>query len=643
MKEKFYITTAIPYTSRVPHIGNTYEAILTDAIARFKRETGYDVFFLTGTDEHGQKIQQVADEEGVTAQEHVDRVSGEIRRIWDMLNVSYDGWLRTTDPDHCDRVGRAFEKLFRQGDIYKKDYEAPYCTACESFYTDTQLVDGCCPDCGAKVTMAREETYFFRLSAYGKKLEEYIENNPDFIQPESRRNEMLNNFIRPGLQDICISRSTFDWGVHVPFDPKHVVYVWIDALMNYITALGYDPEGDHGELFKKYWPCNVHIIGKDILRFHTIYWPAWLMALGVELPKQVFGHPWILRGEDKMSKSKGNVIYAADLVRHFGCDAVRYYCLHEIPFGQDGTITYELMINRFNADLANILGNLVSRTVAMAHKYFGGVVPAPGPAEGPDEELLAVASACAGKVKACMDSLHVADALDEIWTLLRRSNKYIDETEPWALAKDETKRDRLAAVIYNLLECVRIAGVLLAAFLPETSEKILRVLNTEAKAFESAEAFGGLAAGTQLGTTEPLFARIDEEKKLAEIMEEIAASAEPTKEYEPVAPEITIDDFGKIDLRCGKVTACEPVPKSDKLLKLMVDLGFETRQVVSGIAKWYKPEELIGRRVTVVANLKPVKLRGVDSFGMILAGEDESGNVSILSPDEGIDLGGRIH
>lgn len=645
-KKTFYITTAIPYTSQLPHIGNTYEAILTDAIARFKRLSGYDVFFLTGTDEHGQKVQKIAQEEGITPQQHVDQITGGISHIWDMMNVSYDKWLRTTDPDHEDRVARIFEKLYRQGDIYKKDYEGFYCTPCESFLTETQVVDGKCPDCGTPVEMAKEEAYFFRLSKYADRLTQYINENPGFIQPDSRKNEMINNFIKPGLQDICVSRSTFDWGVHVPFDPKHVVYVWIDALPNYITALGYDPDGNHGELFLKYWPADVHVIGKDILRFHTIYWPAILMALDIPLPKQVFGHPWILFGEDKMSKSKGNVIYAEDLVKYFGVDAIRYYVLHEIPFAQDGTITYDLIISRVNSDLANILGNLVNRTIAMCHKYFNGVVPKPGTPNEADAELLELALKTRERVEARMDALRVSDAIDEIWTLLRRSNKYIDENEPWKLAKSEETSERLGTVLYNLLESIRIAAVLISPFMPETAQRIFSQINTKTTGWDSLSGFDGMKAGDVLNAPEPLFARIDEQKKLAEIEADRAcakAPQAPKKEYEQLSPEISIAEFAQSDLRVGKVLTCEPVPKSDKLLKLSVDLGFETRQIVSGISKWYTPSDLIGKKVVVVANLKPAVLRGIESQGMILAAINNKDDVKVLFAPDDAQCGSKIN
>ena len=662
---KYYITTAIAYTSRIPHIGNTYEAVLADAIARYRRLEGYDVYFLTGTDEHGQKIQEQAEKQGRTPQEHVDEIAGEIRRIWDFMGVSYDQFIRTTNPAHAAVVQKIFKRLYEQGDIYKGYYEGFYCKPCESFYTETQVTDGKCPDCGAPVERAREEAYFLKMSRYAERLERYILENPQFIQPESRKNEMLNNFIRPGLQDLCVSRTSFSWGIPVDFDPGHVVYVWIDALSNYITALGYDPEGS-GPLYKRYWPADVHLIGKDILRFHTIYWPVMLMALGEPLPKQVFGHPWLLQGENKMSKSKGNVVYAEELVKLFGVDAVRYYMLHEMPFAADGSFTYELIIARINADLANILGNLVNRTVAMVGRYFEGVVPAPsGEKEPVDAELITIAENTAARVSGAMESLHVSDALDEIWALLRRSNKYIDETAPWVLAKDEKTRARLGTVLYNLIECIRIASVLLSAFLPEAAAHMQAQIGAAALTYDTLSPFGATVPGALVGKPEPLFARVDEKAKMAEIGElhgvrdalhgiaepapsvksaekpeekpakEDKAAAKAAQEASsaisasPAAPEglalIGIEDFQRVELRVAAVTACERVPKSDKLLKLQLDVGNEARQVVSGIAKWYTPEQLVGRHLILVANLKPAKLRGVESQGMILAADNGAG------------------
>ena len=647
-KGKYYITTAIAYTSRIPHIGNTYEAVLADAIARYRRLEGYDVYFLTGTDEHGQKIQDQAEKAGKTPQAHVDEIAGEIRKIWDFMNVSYDQFIRTTDPKHEKIVQKIFKKLYEQGDIYKGHYEGYYCKPCESFFTATQVVDGKCPDCGAPVETAREEAYFFKMSKYADRLMQHIESHPEFIQPESRKNEMINNFIKPGLQDLCVSRTSFSWGVPVDFDPGHVVYVWIDALSNYITALGYDPDGS-SDLFNKYWPANVHLIGKDILRFHTIYWPIMLMALGVELPKQVFGHPWLLMGEDKMSKSKGNVVYASELVDLFGVDATRYYMLHEMPFASDGNFTWELIIQRINSDLANILGNLVNRTVAMINKYFDGVIPAPVEiGDAFDADLKAVAVSTAARTAKCMETLHVADALDEIWATLRRSNKYIDETMPWALAKSEETRERLGTVMYNLVESIRIAAVHLSAFLPETAQKIFSQLNISETNYESTLTFGATKPGVKVGEASPLFARIDEKAKLADIeamitAKQAAAAAEAAKDEEPEGVAlISIDDFAKVDLRVAKVTACEPIPKAKKLLKLQLDVGGKPRQVVSGIAQWYKPEDLIGRSVVIVANLTPVKLRGELSEGMILAADHDENDVRVIFVDD-INSGASIH
>ena len=637
-QKKFYITTAIAYTSRKPHIGNTYEVVLTDAIARFRRQIGQDVYFLTGTDEHGQKIQQEAEKSGITPQEYVDNVAGQIREIWDLMGASYDGFIRTTDAQHEKVVQKIFKKLYDQGDIYKSEYEGWYCVPCESFFTESQLVDGCCPDCGRKVEKAKEESYFFRMSKYQDRLMKHIEENPDFIQPESRKKEMVNNFLKPGLQDLCVSRSTFSWGVPVPFDPKHVIYVWIDALSNYITALGYDPDGS-SDLYKKYWPADVHVIGKDILRFHTIYWPIMLMALGEPLPKQIFGHPWLLFGNDKMSKSKGNVMYADDLVGHFGVDAIRFYLLHEMPFAQDGSITYETIISRYNSELANTLGNLVNRSVSMLHKYFGGVLPAMGTRTETEDELVAIAQNGVQKVVDCMQELRVADAMDEVWNIVHAGNKYIDKTMPWALAKDEAQKERLGTVMYHLLESIRYIGVLLEAFMPETSKKILEQLATSATSFDTLSSFGALKTGDSVGKPEPLFARLDEAKKLEEIMQ----SLEKEDAVEPLEhlPEISIDDFSKCELRVARVLECEPVKGSDKLLKFQLDLGAEQRQVVSGIAKFYQPDQLIGKNVIVVCNLKPVKLRGEWSNGMILSAEKD-GNLTVLMPSDEIAPGSLV-
>lgn len=646
MKPKYYITTAIAYTSRIPHIGNTYEAVLADAIARFRRSQGFDVYFLTGTDEHGQKIQEQAAAEGKTPQQHVDFIAAEIKRIWDFMNVSYDQFIRTTDPGHMKIVQKIFRKLYDQGDIYKSSYEGYYCKPCESFYTELQLKDGKCPDCGSPVERASEEAYFFKMSSYAARLEQYILENPDFIQPESRKNEMINNFIRPGLQDLCVSRTSFNWGVPVSFDPKHVVYVWIDALSNYITALGYDPDGDSGELFRKYWPADVHLIGKDILRFHTIYWPIMLMALGVELPKQVFGHPWLLFNEEKMSKSKGNVVYAEDIVKLFGVDAARYYVLREMPFAADGNFTYDLIISRFNGDLANILGNLVSRTHAMTCKYFGGKVPAPAVTDPLDDELKAAALKAVCDAVEDMKTLHVADALDDIFSLLRRSNKYIDETTPWILAKSAETMPRLATVLYNLIECIRIAAALLQPFLPDTAARIRAQFSFPEDTIENLT-WGGVVPGTALGTAETLFARIDEKAKHAEI-EAFYAAKNPASEKELEKPvienlaQITIDDFAKVELRVARILTCEPVKRAKKLLKLTLDDGQDGRTIVSGIAPWYKPEDLIGRCIVVVANLKPAKLCGIESQGMLLAADTGEDEVKVVFVD-GMPAGSRIH
>ena len=640
-KEKFYVTTAIAYTSKTPHVGNTYEIVLTDAIARHNRYIGKDVYFLTGTDEHGQKIQEIAEEQGITPQEHVDKIAGEIRNIADMLNVSYDGFIRTTDEHHVKTVQKIFKKLYDQGDIYKGEYEGWYCTPCESFWTKTQLKEGnCCPDCGRPVQKTKEEAYFFKMSKYQKQLEQYIEDHPDFIQPESRKNEMLNNFIKPGLQDLCVSRTSFTWGIPVDFDPGHVIYVWIDALSNYITALGYSVD-EKGELYKKYWPADVHIIGKDILRFHTIYWPIMLMALGEPLPKKIFGHPWMLFGEEKMSKSRGNVIYAQDLVRHFGVDAVRYYMLHEMPFAQDGTITYEVFISRYNSDLANTLGNLVTRTVAMVNKYFGGVVPAPAEEGEFDADLKAVAVGAISAIEKKMDQLRVADSLDEIWKVANRANKYIDETTPWILAKSDETKPRLGTVLYNLIETIRIIASLLSSYMPETSEKILAEIGADETSYESVKSFGAYKAGSKVGNADVLFARIDTEKKLEELEAEMAANTEPEVEIAPYKDYIEFDEWEKLDIRVGKVLECEPVKKSKKLLRFTLEVGNEKRQILSGISQYHKPEELIGKNVVFIANLKPRKMMGLESCGMILSAEHD-GKLTALTTINDIQSGAEI-
>ena len=626
-KKPYYITTAITYTSGRPHIGNTYEIILTDAIARYKRQQGYDVFFQTGTDEHGQKIEEKAKEAGVTPKEFVDKVAGIVRKNFDMMNTSYDYFIRTTDDYHEKQVQKIFKKLYEQGDIYKSTYEGLYCTPCESFWTESQLVDGKCPDCGRPVEKASEEAYFFNLQKYAPRLIKHIEDHPEFIQPESRKNEMINNFLKPGLQDLCVSRTSFKWGIPVDFDPGHVVYVWIDALSNYITSLGFDADGNHGELYKKYWPADVHIIGKDILRFHTIYWPIMLMALGEQLPKQVFGHPWLLVGDGKMSKSKGNAIYADELVHYFGVDAVRYFVLHEMPFAQDGTITWDLVVERINSDLANVLGNLVNRTISMQNKYFNGVISNPLEQEDIDKELIALALDTPKRVEKKMETLHVGEAIDEIFTLLKRCNKYIDETTPWVLGKDEAKKDRLATVLYNLLECIRFSAVLLSSYMPETAEKILEELSTSERDADSLKEFGMLECGhTVEGKPEILFARIDAkefmetleaDRKKEEKAAKKADKKEAKKEDAPVE-QIGIEDFTKVELKVGTIISAEKHPKADRLLVEQIDLGEETRQIVSGIAASFSPEDVVGKKVIVVTNLKPVKLRGVESQGMIL-------------------------
>ncbi len=631
-KKPYYITTAIAYTSRKPHIGNSYEIVLSDALARFKRMQGYDVFFQTGTDEHGQKIEEYAAATGVSPKEYVDKVAGEIKDICDCLNTTYDKFIRTTDPEHEACVQRIFKKLIDKGDVYKSEYEGWYCVPCESFFTDSQLVDGKCPDCGREVRKEKEEAYFFKMSKYQKQLEQYIEENPNFIYPESRKKEMINNFIKPGLQDLCISRSTFKWGIPFPEDEKHVIYVWVDALLNYITGLGYDPENP-SEMYNKYWPANVHIIGKDILRFHTIYWPIMLMALDIPLPKQVFGHPWLLFANDKMSKSRGNVIYADDLCDRFGVDAVRYYLLSEMPHAQDGSITYETIIERFNSDLANTLGNLVNRTVAMNTKYFDGVIQSADAVEDIDNELKELALGTLPKVEKLLDTYKVSDALSAVLDLAKRCNKYIDETMPWALAKDEEKKARLGTVLYNLLEGIRFIAVLLKPFMPETSDKILEQIGTDINTLDSLSTFGAIASGTKVGAATPLFSRLDAEKVLAEIEASLPPIEEEKPEIEGLA-EIVYDDFAKVELRVCEVKDCQPIKKAKKLLELTLDDGTKTpRTVASGIAKWYKPEDLIGKKVIVVANLAPRTLCGVESHGMILAGEISEDDVKVAFVD----------
>ncbi|MBP3328039.1 MAG: methionine--tRNA ligase [Clostridia bacterium] len=643
-KGKYYITTAIAYTSRKPHIGNSYEIVLADALARFKRMQGYDVFFQTGTDEHGQKIEEYAAAAGISPKEYVDGVAGEIKAICDCLNTTYDKFIRTTDKEHEEAVQKLFKKLMDKGDVYKSEYEGLYCTPCESFWTESQLVDGKCPDCGREVKPAKEEAYFFRMSKYQKQLEEYIESNPNFIYPESRKKEMINNFIKPGLQDLCISRSTFKWGIPFPGDEKHVIYVWVDALLNYITGLGFNGE-ENSEMYNKYWPADVHVIGKDILRFHTIYWPIMLMALGEPLPTQVFGHPWLLSGNDKMSKSRGNVIYADDLCERFGVDAVRYYLLSEMPHAQDGTITYETIIERFNSDLANTLGNLVNRTVAMSNKYFGGVIQAPTAGEDIDAELKETALGTLAKVTNLLDTYKVSDALSEIFDLAKRCNKYIDETMPWALAKDEDKKERLGTVLYNLLESIRFVAVLLKSFMPDTSDKILEQIGADANTLDSLAEFGAMKAGASVGVATPLFSRLDVEKTLAEIEASLPAveeeKEEEAKEIVGLA-EIQYDDFAKVELRVCKVVDCKPIKKAKKLLELTLDDGTkEPRTVASGIAKWYKPEDLIGKHVIVVANLAPRTLCGVESHGMILAGDVSEDDVKVAFV-EGLPAGTQL-
>lgn len=639
-KKKFYITTAIAYTSRKPHIGNTYEIVLTDAIARFKRYLGYDVFFCTGTDEHGQKIQELAEAADISPKEYVDGVAAEIKRIWDLMNTSYDKFIRTTDDYHVETVQKIFKKLYDQGDIYLGSYEDWYCTPCESFWTDTQLKDGKCPDCGREVHKQHEEAYFFKMSKYADRLMKYIEENPDFIQPESRKKEMVNNFLKPGLQDLCVSRTKIKWGIPVPIGEGHTVYVWLDALTNYITALGYRCD-EKSDLYKKYWPADVHIIGKDILRFHTIYWPIFLMALGEPLPKKVFGHPWLLNGENKMSKSIGNVIYADDLVKNFGVDAVRYYLLHEMPFAADGTITYETLISRYNSELANTLGNLVNRTVSMINKYFDGVIPASSAETDFDESLAEVCLASAEKTAECMEKLRVADAMDCIWTIVNRANKYIDETMPWVLAKSDDGREKLKTVMYNLVEAIRFITSLLGSFMPDTQTAIAAQTGADELTWASLSRFGGTRAGVKVGEARPLFARIDAEKKLEELVAEFG-EAEPEKvELEPFKENVTIDDFDKLDIRVGKVVVCEKVPKSSKLLRFELEVGSERRQILSGIAKFYKPEDLIGKNVLFIANFPPRKMMGYESNGMILSAE-HNGELVVTSTLDDIQSGAQI-
>ncbi len=651
-KGKYYITTAIAYTSGKPHIGNNYEIVLADSIARYKRKDGYDVFFQTGTDEHGQKIELKAAEAGVTPKAFVDDVAGVIRGLCDMLNISYDKFIRTTDDYHEKQVQKIFKRLYNQGDIYKGAYEGMYCTPCESFWTESQLKDGKCPDCGREVKPAKEEAYFFKMSKYADRLIDHINNHPEFIQPVSRKNEMMNNFLLPGLQDLCVSRTSFKWGIPVDFDDRHVVYVWLDALTNYITGIGYDADGGSTEQYKKMWPADLHLIGKDIIRFHTIYWPIFLMALGEELPHQIFGHPWLLQNNDKMSKSKGNIMYADDLAQLFGVDAVRYFVLHEMPYENDGSITWDLMVERLNADLANTLGNLVNRTISMSNKYFGGIVEDKGAADAVDEDLKAVATGAYDKVEAKMDDLRVADALTEIFNVFRRCNKYIDETEPWALAKDEAKKDRLATVLYNLVEGISIGAGLLEPFMPETAQRIMAQLNSPVRDFESAKTFGVYVSGTKVTEApEILFARLDPKEvdaKVAELAERQAEASGQTEEsdidvinIEPKA-EITYDDFAKMQFQVGEIISCEAVPKSKKLLCSQVKIGSQVKQIVSGIKAYYTPEEMVGKKVMVLVNLKPAKLAGVMSEGMLLCAEDADGNLALMTPEKAMPSGAEI-
>ena len=661
-KGKFYMTTAIAYTSGKPHIGNTYEIVLADAIARYKRLEGYDVYFQTGTDEHGQKIQEKAEKAGITPKEYVDNVAGEVKRIWDLMNTSYDNFVRTTDADHEKQVQKIFKKLYDQGDIYKGSYEGLYCTPCESFWTESQLVDGKCPDCGREVKPAKEEAYFFKMSKYADRLIEHINTHPEFIQPVSRKNEMMNNFLLPGLQDLCVSRTSFSWGIPVDFDPKHVVYVWLDALTNYITKIGYDADGNSSDLFKKNWPADLHLIGKDIIRFHTIYWPIFLMALDLPLPKQVFGHPWLLQGGDKMSKSKGNVIYADDMVDLFGVDATRYFVLHEMPFENDGVITWELVMERFNSDLANILGNLVNRTVSMSNKYFSGVVRSTGVTEDVDEDLKTVVTGARDRVAQKMKDLRVADAISEVFGVFRRCNKYIDETAPWVLAKDEAKSDRLAEVLYNLAESITVGASLLYSFLPETAEKIVAQLHTQLRGFEELNQFGLYENGTKVTETpEILFARLDAkdvmpkveaireaQKKEFEAEQRALGEEAPAEEKAEdvidieAKEEITYDDFTKLQFQVGEIISCEAVEKSKKLLCSQVRIGSQVKQIVSGIRKYYTPEEMVGKKVMVLVNLKPAKLAGVLSEGMLLCAEDAEGNLALMTPEKPMPAGAEI-